>query len=103
MVKHTQTIRRLLPTNCLSVFDYFVGLALKGLNGTNFISLVCFCQDYIIRRLQHENEQIAKVKKFLDEKYFIDLCNKIRWHFSFGWKIISYFDIFLYKLMTILS
>ena len=31
MVKHTQTIRRLLPTNCLSVFDYFVGLAHKGL------------------------------------------------------------------------
>ena len=31
MVKYTQTIRRLLPTNCLSVFDHFVGLALKGL------------------------------------------------------------------------
>ena len=31
MVKHTQTIRRLLPSNCLSVFDYFLGLALKGL------------------------------------------------------------------------
>ena len=31
-VKHTQTIRRLLPTNCLSVFDHFVGLALKGLS-----------------------------------------------------------------------
>ena len=30
MVKHTQTIHRLLPTNCLSVFDHFVGLALKG-------------------------------------------------------------------------
>ena len=29
MVKYTQAIR---PTNCLSVFDYFVGLALKGLN-----------------------------------------------------------------------
>ena len=28
MVKHTQTIRRLLPTNCLSVFDHFVRLAL---------------------------------------------------------------------------
>ena len=26
MVKHTQTIRRLLPMNCLSVFDHFVGL-----------------------------------------------------------------------------
>ena len=31
MVKHTQTIRRLLLTNCLSVFDHFVELALKGL------------------------------------------------------------------------
>ena len=32
MVKHTQTIRRLLPTNCLRVFDHFVGLAFNGLN-----------------------------------------------------------------------
>ena len=31
MVKPTQTIRRLLPTNCLSVFDHFVKLGLKGL------------------------------------------------------------------------
>ena len=31
MVKRTQTIRRQLQTNCLSVFDHFVGLALKGL------------------------------------------------------------------------
>ena len=38
MAKHTQTIRRHfadkmfeLPTNCLSAFDHFVGLALKGL------------------------------------------------------------------------
>ena len=31
MVKHTQTIRRLLATNCLSLFDNFVSLALKGL------------------------------------------------------------------------
>ena len=29
MVKHTQTIRRLLPTNCLRVFDHFVGLFFK--------------------------------------------------------------------------
>ena len=33
MVKHTQTIRRLLPTNYLSMFDHFVGLVLKGLSG----------------------------------------------------------------------
>ena len=31
MVQHAQTIHRLLPTNCLSVFDHFAGLALKGL------------------------------------------------------------------------
>ena len=31
MVKHTQTIRQQLPTNYLSVFDHFMGLALKGL------------------------------------------------------------------------
>ena len=28
---NTQTIRRLLPTNCLRAFDLFVGLLLKGL------------------------------------------------------------------------
>ena len=32
MVKQTQTIPRQQPTNCLSVFDHFVGLALKRLN-----------------------------------------------------------------------
>ena len=31
IAKHTQRIRRLLPTNCLSVFDPFVGLVLKRL------------------------------------------------------------------------
>ena len=37
MVKHTQTIRRLFPMKCLSVFDHFVGLALKGLNNSYLI------------------------------------------------------------------
>ena len=32
MAKHTQTIYQLLPTNCLSAFDHFVGLVLKGLS-----------------------------------------------------------------------
>ena len=31
MIKHTQTIHRQQPANCLSVFDHCVGLALKGL------------------------------------------------------------------------
>ena len=32
MVKHTETISRLLPTNFLKVFDHFVGLVLQGLS-----------------------------------------------------------------------
>ena len=40
MVKHIQAIRRLLPTNFLSVFDHFVRLTLKELEvlTTNTIS-----------------------------------------------------------------
>ena len=38
IVKHTQRIRRLLLTNCLNVFDHFVGLALNGL--TNFLHII---------------------------------------------------------------
>ena len=54
MVKYTQTIHRRiadeLPTNCLSVFDHFMGLALKDLkhcfcihdiSGTKNIKVVC--------------------------------------------------------------
>ena len=37
MVKHIQTIRSLLLASCLSVFDHFVRLALKGL--TKFSSI----------------------------------------------------------------
>ena len=32
MIKRTQTIHRQQPTNCLSIFDHFVGLVLKGLS-----------------------------------------------------------------------
>ena len=34
MIKHTDRIHRLLPTNCLSVFGNCVGLALRGLSNT---------------------------------------------------------------------
>ena len=36
MVKHAQTIRQLLLTNCLSVFDHFVGLERKESTGSCF-------------------------------------------------------------------
>ena len=42
MAKHTETIRRLFKPNSLSVFDHFVGLALKGLtNISNAVKSVC--------------------------------------------------------------
>ena len=46
MVKFTQTIRWQLPTNCLSVFDHFVGLALIGLKS---IALQTCTKDIIFR------------------------------------------------------
>ena len=39
MVKHTHTIRWQKPTNCLSVFDHFVRLTLKGLKSLSSLFL----------------------------------------------------------------
>ena len=47
MVKHTQTICWLLLTNCLSVFDDFVGLALKGLMKMEFTIFFISLQTHI--------------------------------------------------------
>ena len=35
MVKHTQIMSRLLPTNCLNVFDNFVELSALSVNNPN--------------------------------------------------------------------
>ena len=42
MTKHTETIRRLLPISCLSVFVHLVGLSRKGLKiyETSFLLLL---------------------------------------------------------------
>ena len=51
MVKHTQTVRRQQPRNCLSVFDHFVGLVLKRLKNEtkipklNYSSIEAICVD----------------------------------------------------------
>ena len=47
MVKHTQLICRLLPTNCLSVFDHVVELVFKGLNSNILYQLLCELWDHI--------------------------------------------------------
>ena len=41
MAKHIQTIRRQQPTNCLSVFDHFASLTIKGLSIHIAIQVYC--------------------------------------------------------------
>ena len=52
MVKHIQAIHWLLPTNCLSVFDHYEGLALKRLNSFD-IKLVHSVRIYIYILKRH--------------------------------------------------
>ena len=60
MVTHSQTICRLLPTNCLNVFDNFVRLALKGLKKrplaklTEIKETLCLCDIWRIRNPKFE-------------------------------------------------
>ena len=80
MVKYTQTIRWLLPTISLSVFDHFMGLALKGLRSE-------------VRQTQ--NDEILFPEAYLESSRWIHL----RW--SFFAKIVhdfQQFTIFVYKL-----
>ena len=60
MVKHTQTIHRQMPMNCLSVFYHFVGLALKELRvtkiGTNFNAKTDISLSYLQHLLSEKYE-----------------------------------------------
>ena len=56
MIKHTQTIRRQQPTNRLSVFDHFWGLAIKELN----LSL-----PYLLKLRLTNNNILANASLFL--------------------------------------
>ena len=58
MVKHTQTIRRKQPTNCLSVFDHFVGLVLKGIRSNKTVS-------------ESLNNYVKKWSKFLKKQIYV--------------------------------
>ena len=64
MVKHTQTIRRLHATNCLSLFDHFAVLALKGLNNQYSISVFSSNQDQLSISKIHPLEAVINWEKF---------------------------------------
>ena len=73
MVKHAKTSRRQQPTNCLSVFDHFVGLALKGLsfilttashgNMTPWIKGVIYCHRIINLHIIIHDFQLGVIQK----------------------------------------
>ena len=75
MIKHTQRIRRLLLTNCMSVFDYFVGLALKVLKTLAFTN-ISFASG-----VNYDLLQALSTDKFLDYEicfttYLVQIKNK---------------------------
>ena len=63
MVKHTQTIRRLLPTNCLSVFNHFVELTLKRLK---FVFRIFYWPGQFTNKLKANIKKSAKIIKVFD-------------------------------------
>ena len=72
MIKHTQTIRWLLPTSCLSVFDHFVGLALRGLktcscNAFNLHSSKMYfnLNSREFEQMLHSNIEILLLRRFV--------------------------------------
>ena len=68
MVKHTQTICWLLLTNCLSVFDHFMGLGLKELITDEHQALATLLKDHLARWLY----QHRLIKLFLIFSHKVD-------------------------------
>ena len=72
MVKQTQTIRRLLKTNCLSLFDYFVGLALERL-----ITVRIYDQFIAETPSYQKFVAIYHISPIVSSEYFIQKLKKI--------------------------
>ena len=75
MVKYTQTIRRLLPTNCLSVFDHYVELAVKGLNMVFTIFMVFCLLKPALATLVFKQSYVPGIMSFVSVPYFAYLYN----------------------------
>ena len=72
MVKHTQTIRRPLLANCLSVFDRLVGLALKVLTSLIYL-FVCLFILFIY--LFEENQCSIILWKWIERNFIRIILN----------------------------
>ena len=84
MAKHTHSIGRQKPTNCLNVFDHFVGLAFKGLwfsninveiqgkNGNDYETEYASIEDPLNMNITviHETTLISGIPNMINEKNF---------------------------------
>ena len=94
MVEHTQTIRWLLPTNCLSVFDHFVRLAL--------IVLKKFIQN-CLQNSKEKPEACTFIKK---EMFFCGFCKIYKNSFTqnnFGRPLLDFIDFIEKKIVFALK
>ena len=82
MVKHTQTIRRQKPRNCLSMFDHFVKLVLKGLTNHQYpISqlrgsrpVASLATPGLLQRLSHKERYTFTSSINKCEEFSISIC-----------------------------
>ena len=101
MVKHTQTIRRLLPTNCLNVFDHVVGLALKGIIRFYFREFRKYNNDVDIgiksgRGLNPPNVSLKEILK-TEEGFMISFYRSSHWRCSVKKSVLKNFVKFTGK------
>ena len=75
MAKHTQTICRQQPTNCLSVFNHFVGLALKGLNNWKSTSKTIIVK-VVFSKVACTDQQIIRRQQSVIDR-FVGLALKV--------------------------
>ena len=117
MVKHTQTICLLEPTNCVSVFGHFVGLALKGSNrsGSDTIKVEFWPSQINVFWPKAVSQRFIlwgflrpcklffflRIRSYVNYFFFVLLILKCS-EFAFDWKVFlvitlsRYFDTYIF-------
>ena len=95
MVKHTQAIRRQQPKNCLSVFDNFVKLALKGLIGNKVFGY------RPLKGTRYSNFMVYSMKKQFVKTIstIMRQINRYKWYNN----KYSYFFLWAWSINVVLS
>ena len=76
-----------LPTNCLSVFDHFVGLALKGLSDLRFDQLTStqrMCNALFIFGVSLVNPLTTNIPYYIETSQLICIANQLTGFYIMG-------------------